>query len=59
MDPVQSMEALSKLKPKNSFKPLFKSLSGVHDLDDARRRRLQTLLGLFLRLQAGSKTLNP
>ena len=43
MDPVQFVEALSKLEFENSFNP-YSNRCVVHDLDDAPQRRLQTLL---------------
>ena len=43
MDPVQFVEALSKLKFENSFNP-YSNRCVVRDLDDAPQSRLQTLL---------------
>ncbi len=51
MDPVQFVEALRKLKFKNSFNP-YSNRCIVHDLDDAPQRRLQTLLTV---LEAATK----
>lgn len=51
MDPVQFVEALRKLKFKNSFNP-YSNRCVVHDLDDAPQRRLQTLLTV---LEAATK----
>ena len=51
MDPVQFVEALSKLKFENSFNP-YSNRCVVHDLDDAPQRRLQTLLTV---LEAATK----
>ena len=51
MDPVQFVEALSKLKFKNSFNP-YSNRCVVHDLDDAPQRRLHALLTV---LEAATK----
>lgn len=46
MDPVQFVEALSKLKFENSFNP-YSNRCVIHDLDDAPKRRLQTLRSML------------
>ena len=51
MDPVQFVEALSKLKFENSFNP-YSNRCVVHDLDDAPHRRSQALLTV---LEAATK----